>query len=94
MVLEVFGILIFSLIVGIVASYYLERYLEPFKDKDIPKADMSDDFQEDIANYNNDWNGYDYDKDCNISRTYEYDLGAEAELSQEFEQNHTEEDKK
>ena len=91
MVLEVFGILIFSLIVGIVASYYLERYLEPFKDKDIPKADMSYDFQEDIANYNNDWNGYDYD--THKENQYEFDIASEAELSQEYIQNHTEEDK-
>ena len=93
MVLEVFGILIFSIIMGIVASYYLEKYLKPFEDNDVTKVDLEYDFQEDISNYNNDWNGYDYDRDCNISRKYEYDLGAENELSQEFESNHTEEDK-
>ena len=55
-----------------------------------PKCHFGYDFQEDIANYNNDYNDYDYDKDCNINK-YEYDIGAEAELSQEWIANHTEE---
>ena len=58
-----------------------------------PKCNFGYDFQEDIANYGNGEYDYDYDKDCNISSKYEYDLGAENELSQEYESNHTDEDK-
>jgi len=56
-----------------------------------PKCHFGYDFQEDIANYNNDYNGYDYDTYKEDLKQYEYDIGAEAELSQEWVANHTEE---
>ena len=55
------------------------------------KCNFGYDFQEDIANYNNDWNEYDYD--THKQNQYEFDIASEAELSQEYIQNHTEEDK-
>ena len=101
MVLEVFGILILSLIIAIFVSHYVFKSIESFKDDEVCKhnkalslcseCNFGYDFQQDIANYGNGEYDYDYDKDCNISSKYEYDLGAEAELSQEWVSNHTEE---
>ena len=100
MVLEIFGILILSLVIAMFISHYVFKAIESFKDDTIckhnknislcSKCHFNYDFQEDIANYHNDWDDYDYD--CN-SNNYEYDLGAENELSQEYESNHTDEDK-
>ena len=52
-----------------------------------PKCHFGYDFQEDTSNLRND-----YEED-NTDDVYEYDVASEAELSQEWIQNHTEEDK-
>ena len=52
-----------------------------------PKCQFGYDFQQDISNLRND-----YEED-HSDDVYEYDMTGEAELSQEWIQNHTEEDK-
>ena len=83
-----------AVVVTVGLALFIFNFIVNFWNKDDTKQkiNLDYDYQEDIANYNNDYNNYDYDKDCNIPK-YQYDDINEVELSQEWVDSHSEEDK-
>ena len=83
-----------AVVVTVGLALFIFNFIVNFWNKDDTKQkiNLDYDYQEDIANYNNDYNDYSYPRDCNTGK-YEYDDINEVELSQEWVDSHSEEDK-